>query len=603
MKLPSIQDSLRDARATMVRFPLVMADAAVGTIAALILADHEGPPQASVLFNILLAAILGIPFLSALTLAAEKKGWTRGKTLALGFIGLLLLAAYGTTVPSDLLEAPADTIIRFFLIATGMHCVVAVAPFMTRGEANGFWNYNKALFVRLLTALLFAFILWAGLAIALAALKNLFGFDIPGKRDFELWILISGIFMTWFFLAGVTRDLARLEFVTEYPRGLKVFAQYILVPLVLVYLVILYAYMGKIIIAWDWPQGWVSKLILGFSGTGILSLLLLQPIKGREDNFWIGTVSKWFYVVLIPLVAMLFLAVWRRVSEYGVTPGRYLAIALGFWLAGLVIYFLASKAKSLKAIPLTLCIVAFAVSVGPWGMLHVSERSQVNRFRSIAGRSGIVVDGKIRAAHGKLFSRDVNQLFSIVGYLHEIHGYGGIQELFTGSLRKDTTGAGNAWKDVSAVTEMMGIWGRGDAAGRPIVLNAITAGITEITGYDHMMHVPHLFQVHARLISSLDTVTYRLGDSSHAMILSFMHGSTHVAGVVIEVRPVVGPILRGYADTSFSRIPQEKMAASLESDGVRVKVQFSEIDLEIQGMDTTVSSCSADVFYTLKSGK
>ncbi|HEX7572539.1 MAG TPA: DUF4153 domain-containing protein, partial [Bacteroidota bacterium] len=383
MKLPSIRESFHDARATLLRFPLVILDAAVGTLAALILVDYEGPPAPTILFKILLAAILGIPLLSALALLAEKKEWRSSKAMCIQAIGLLFLAGYALSVPSDLAEAPANTIIQFFLIASGLHLFVATAPFTARGELNGFWHYNKTLFVRMLTALLYAVVLWVGRAIALAALKNLFGLDIPEKRYFELWVLIAGLFMTWFFLAGVPRELARLESLTEYPKGLKVFAQYILFPLVLVYLVILYAYMGKIIIAWDWPQGWVSKLILGFSGAGIFSLLLLQPITEREENVWIRTAARWFYVILIPLVMMLFFALWRRVSEYGVTPGRYLAMALGLWLAALVVYFVASKAKSIKVIPATLCILAFVVSVGPWGMLSVSEQSQVSRFRLI----------------------------------------------------------------------------------------------------------------------------------------------------------------------------------------------------------------------------
>ncbi len=105
--------------------------------------------------------------------------------------------------------------------------------------------------------------------------------NIPGKRYVELWILINGMFMTLFFLAGIPPDLDSLDASTDYPKSIRIFAQHILFPLVIVYLVILYAYLAKILIVWDWPQGWVSKLILGFSATGILSLLLLHPIRDR----------------------------------------------------------------------------------------------------------------------------------------------------------------------------------------------------------------------------------------------------------------------------------------------------------------------------------
>ena len=85
---------------------------------------------------------------------------------------------------------------------------------------------------------IFSVVLFAGLAIALAALDNLFGVSVPGKRYAELWVLIVGLFSPWFFLSGVPEDLDSLDRVEEYPKGLKIFAQYILLSLVVVYLLI-----------------------------------------------------------------------------------------------------------------------------------------------------------------------------------------------------------------------------------------------------------------------------------------------------------------------------------------------------------------------------
>src|ERR1035441_10542899 len=117
MKLPSMRESFHDARTTLLRFPLVILAAAIGTLAALILVDYEGPPAPTILFKILLAAILGIPLLGALALLAEKKEWRGSKAMGIQVIGLLFLAGYALSVPSDLTEAPADTIIQFLLIA------------------------------------------------------------------------------------------------------------------------------------------------------------------------------------------------------------------------------------------------------------------------------------------------------------------------------------------------------------------------------------------------------------------------------------------------------------------------------------------------------
>ncbi|MRR13316.1 DUF4153 domain-containing protein, partial [bacterium] len=357
--------------------------AAIGTAVALVLIDAEGSHGASVLYRILLASAPGIPLLAAVALMAEKMAWSRGRSVAANGAALAVLAVYAWNVPPDMENAPALHVIRLLLLTFAAVMLVSVGPYLARGEGNGFWHFNKSLFLRLLVALLYAHILFAGLALALGALDNLFGLDVPGKRYFELWVLLAGFFSTLFFLAGVPEDLPALERRTAYPKGLQVFAQYILLPLVLVYLLILYAYVGKILVSWEWPLGWVSKLILGFSGTGLFALLLLHPLSDRTDNQWVRNAPRHFALALFPLLVMFFLALSRRVGEYGITEGRYLAYLLGGWLLLIALYFTLSRSLNLKLVPATLCALSVLVSVGPWSLFSVSEGSQVGRLREL----------------------------------------------------------------------------------------------------------------------------------------------------------------------------------------------------------------------------
>ncbi len=490
MKLPSVQQILQDATHTIQRFPFVLLNAVLGTITAVILIDYEGPDQPTVLFKILLATILGIPLLTGFALFSEKKKWGKGRAIALQIFGLLLLVGYGCSVPSDLVDAPAIHILRLLMIAVALHLFVSFAPFSGSGEINGFWHYNKILLLRLIITAVYTVVLYAGLALALAALDNLFGMDVPGKRYAELWIIILGLFTTWAFLAGIPEDLSPLEGSTDYPKGIKIFAQYILFPLVLIYLVILYAYMAKILIAWDWPQGWVSRLILGFATTGIFSLLLLYPIRERAENIWIKKASRWLYVLMIPLVIMLLLALWRRISEYGITESRYIAIILGFWLGSIVVYFILSRKKSIKTIPISLCVLALIISFGPWSAFSVSEKSQVDRLQDFLTKNNILVDSRVQKAPATVPQDDILQISSIIAYLHDIHGYDRIQPWFRESLKEDSLGARFKFIEPAEVTEMMGIEYvkvRYTAAGDNIFFRSNQAGLIEIQGYDRMI--------------------------------------------------------------------------------------------------------------------
>lgn len=593
MKLPSIRQTMQQAGTTLRRFPVVLFDAALATGAALILVDHEGPPEPTFLFRILLAGILGIPLLIGLALLAERKGLGRFAALGLSLIGMLAIAAYALTVPSDLTHAPLVTLFRFYILAVALHLFVAVVPFTSKGEVNGFWYYNKALLFRLLTTFLYSVVLYAGLSIALAALENLFAIYIPGKRYFELWILIIGLFNTWFFLAGVPEDLTRLDTSGDYPKGLKVFAQYILFPIVLTYLVILYAYLGKILVSWDWPQGYVSKLILGFSGTGIFLLLLLHPLRDLAENAWVTKAARWFYIVLIPLVIMLFLAVWRRVSEYGYTEGRYLALALGGWLAFLVLYFSLSKTKSIKAIPVSLCMLAFVVSFGPWGVFSVASQSQIGRLEKSATATGILVEGKILPVHDEVVLHEAKEMSAILSYLHENHGFDGIQGWFETSLKEDTIPSGVAYKSPAVVARMMGVEYIPDWAGSVILA---AADPFDLTGYDRMAQMSVFARgveksdslgdgISYSVTADLDTITFRPGPETEALL--------HIA-----LQEHAERLVKEFKTSATRHIPSKKLAMSVAGDGLRICLCPWQVQVQARNGEMKVIRIDAVILYS-----
>jgi Domain of unknown function (DUF4153) len=602
MKLPSIRQTIQQAGTTLRRFPLVICDATLATGAALILADHEGPSRPTILFNILLAGALGIPLLIGLALLSERKRFGRFAALGLQLVGVLVLAGYAFTVPTDLTHAPLVTLFRFYIIATALHLFVAIAPFATKGEANGFWHYNRTLFFRLLISFLYSVVLYAGLSIALAALENLFGIDIPGKRYLELWILIIGLFNTWFFLAGVPDDLGRLDAISDYPKGLRVFAQYILFPIVLIYLVILYAYLGKILVSWDWPQGYVSKLILGFSGIGIFLLLFLPPLRDRAENVWVTKAARWFYIVLVPLVLMLLLSVWRRVSEYGVTEGRYLAIALGVWLTFLILYFSLGKTKGIKVIPVSLCVLALLISFGPWGVFSVASQSQVGRLKRITTEAGIITEGKIQPVHAEVSFKNAKEISAILSYLHEYHGLAGIQGWFEESLKEDTIPSGVAYKRPAVVARMMGLeyvsrWAESQRG----TVTFTAANPYDLTGYDRIAQLT----MFARRIEHGDSlgegVSYRVTADLDSLIF---RGLPEGEGLLqIDLQRHAEQLLSEYDTSATGRIPGEKLAVESVGRGFRVRVCPWQLQLQRRDGEMKLVRIDAVILYSLENAQ
>ena len=289
MRLPSLGYIAGAARASFARFPLMLTCALVAAACAVTSVEMDGDD--SRFGNLLITAHLGIALFFALAAAAETGRWSRGTRLSANIVGVIALFVYYATLP-DRFSAAAP---RFLQLDLGVLLLCAFLPF-TRGFHNGFWQYNRTLFLRFLTALLYSAVIYLGLALALLALDKLIGLDIPDHCYMWLLFVVVFVFNTWVFLGGIPRDIAALESVSDYPRSLKVFAQYILIPLVVVYLTILIIYLFKIIITTVWPSGWIGWMVSSVAVVGIVALLLVWPVAGHRENRWVATYTRWFHI-------------------------------------------------------------------------------------------------------------------------------------------------------------------------------------------------------------------------------------------------------------------------------------------------------------------
>jgi hypothetical protein len=382
MKLPSLESLWRDIQKVILRFPLQVLVTLLANLIFFSLIDFKGNfvDQAK-LMKILALCNFALVLLLAADLYAEVNLLPPVKKWGLRLLCLLIcIALYFMLQPAIQM---ADRF-RIGLLAFSFHLLVAFAPFIEKGNLHGFWEYNKVLFLRILTAGLYAAVLFAGLSIALVAINGLFNVKIDENVYLRLFSVVGITFTTLFFLAGVPADFKMInETQQEYPKGLKIFTQYVLIPLLTIYLVILLVYEAKIIIDWELPKGMVSMLVLGYSVFGVLSLLLVYPIKEQEGNGWIRWFSRCFYLMMIPLVVLLLLAVWKRVGNYGITESRYILIILALWLSIITAYFLISRKDNIKIIPISLCILALLATYGPQSAFSVSRYSQTQRLRKM----------------------------------------------------------------------------------------------------------------------------------------------------------------------------------------------------------------------------
>ncbi len=439
MKLPTFAGLTTATRVVITRFPEALLAGVVSAIVAMFVVrgGHEetfGPIWA--------AAGLAIPlfFVAAMLseeLRPERVGRFDRTRLLLDLLVCAAVVAFALAWQGWGEYARLHRLIQFALAA--LLCA-AFAPFVRRHEANAFWQWNRALFVRFVVGGLFSVVLFGGLAIAIAAMKPLFGLHVPERTIFDLWLTVVFVFQPTYVFAGVPRDFDALAEDRDYPIVLRVFAQYLLVPLVALYLVILTVYLVKVLVTGQWPNGWIGWLVSSVSAAGLLAILLVHPVRDRDENRWIDTFTRWFFVLLLPAVGMLFAAIGKRIGQYGVTEERYDLFALAAWVTLIAVGYSWRRRADIRWIPMSLCAVALLTSFGPWGTYSVSRFDQTKRVLALVAELGVRPDGTPSNA-AKLDFAARKKLSDAVRYLAGTHGVKALPAPLLAAAGRDTTWA------------------------------------------------------------------------------------------------------------------------------------------------------------------
>ena len=571
IKLPSFRSLLTAGGAAVRRFPEVVVCALVAGTAGAIGIDSS---DERFWFRICFAASLGLPLFTGLVLTEERRGWTEAVRWTLRAAGAALLVVWWAASGGWQLEILP---VRFFHTAATLHLAVAVLPYLRAKEPWGFWQYNRALFFRFLQAVVYAAAVFVGTALAVAALDNLLGVPVPDETYGRLWFAAAFGLHPLIFLAGVPVNFASLNESREYPQWLKVFSQNVLLPLVAVYVAILMVYMAKILITGTWPSGWISYLVSALAVLGIFSLLMVHPVRMRTEESWIDRYALGFWIAVLPSAAMVLLAVWQRVEQYGITEPRYLLGAMALWLAGTALHRTITRTREIKTIPVTLAAVGALSLVGPWSAYSVAERSQLGRIEEILTSNDVLSGAVLSSEQREISFEEWRQVEDIVRYLVDHHGTGAFAGWSGGVVAGDESWETEVATDRTTVHEqidgvMARIGVRPASAGRPVELHAASPPESLSTeGYDLVAATDDAGEA---LLVAGDTLRFALSEDGRAIVLS-LGGE--------EARASLEPLIeRAQAPQT---VPSDE-AARHESDGTgTVEVPASEfvVDGTVQG--------------------
>lgn len=312
--------------------------------------------------------------------------------------------------------------------------MVSFAPFFKSTNLIQFWQFNGVLFLAFAFTTFCSHIIFILYAALLASIAALFEVKIQSEIYSVGYFFAAFILNTIIFLSFIPGDFSKENDEVTFPHGLKVLTSYIGVPFILIYLCVLYLYLGKIILTSVMPKGLVGWLVCGFSVFGLLTWLLLYPLRESSRStvrFFLNN----FFKLLLPLLCLLFVAVFTRVSRYGLTERRYFLIVLGLWLVGVSLYLIFAKIKNIKIIPISLFLLAVFSAFGPWSAYQVSLRNQYFRLKGIFSEINVNPSSSDNSSRTTTSTAEEFRISQILKYILDTHGVNALTPIFSGNTK------------------------------------------------------------------------------------------------------------------------------------------------------------------------
>ena len=265
----------------------------------------------------------------------------------------------------------ADRGALFILACFGIcACAMAMTLFVLTDEGHEREVFSHLVCVTFLAGFMSS-LLQSGLMICLMA----FSFLLK-ELEFGTYLSVSSFVSSIAYALVFCSQLPKAEDKLTAPRPYRIIAGYVVLPLCLLLLAVLYGYIVRILLAWEMPVGamnWFGSIALLVE---IGLWLGLQPLDSKPAQLFV----RWGWALMLPVTAVQIYGVYVRVSAYGLTALRAGGlVCLGLGLVALAIQALKKSPRIFYAV---LAVAALVFTATPANVLDMGYLSQSARFSS-----------------------------------------------------------------------------------------------------------------------------------------------------------------------------------------------------------------------------
>ena len=260
-------------------------------------------------------------------------------------------------------------------------------PFEKNNQGFTYRNFTNLFHLGLATAVwLLVFGLVAAILFTITTL-----FNVEFSYSFYSHFYTSlGIFTQPLFFLVFQQRQAKSEMTLN--RIFEILVNFVLAPALMIFTVLLYAYVVQIIFEGVLPKGMLANITLPYllGGLGVYALRSICA-KARWETFF-----KFYpYLAIVPIV-LLWLAIDRRISAYAWTEQRIYLVALATAITIAYAILIVPKARQYRLISGVVMVAIFAMTwvVKPQ---EIAYQSQTERFEQLLTKLNLSdSSGKIR---------------------------------------------------------------------------------------------------------------------------------------------------------------------------------------------------------------
>lgn len=209
-----------------------------------------------------------------------------------------------------------------------------------------------------------------------AGFEGLFDIGVSYKVYECIWAIFMALMPILMFLSRVPHpEEIRVEMV-PLSRFLMGTVRYLFIPLAAGYMLVLYAYLLKIIFMWELPRGAVSWLVTAMM-VGILAIICILYPAIRQDDLkpFERAVVRWMPLAALPLVVLMTVGIVRRFSDYGITANRLYVMTLNLWFYAVCIGLFLLRARRIHWVFLSFGAIMLLSSAQPLNYYEIARRS------------------------------------------------------------------------------------------------------------------------------------------------------------------------------------------------------------------------------------